>query len=280
MRGKIADVRGPVSAQIDLEFGADRPLKSSGRAQLHSLSLGTLPGPVTGVVADLGFSSFFPLQTDGVQTLTLGSYDPGFPLTDGDVTFELIPDGIDILSARWPIGDGFVRLDPAQWRYLASENNMTLRIDKVSLGEFFKKFGNENLNATGEVDGVLPIVISGVDVKVAGGRLIVEDGGIIQYRSDQTNAAAAQNPQAEMAFDALKNFEYEELELLMDGPLGGEITLRIKFLGSNPDVLYGSQFRFNVTVTGELFNIARSFRIGPEVLKRIKDDLISQDIEN
>ena len=280
LRGKIADVFGPVSAQIDLTFGADQPLTSKGRAQLQGLSFGTLPGPVSGVFADLGFSSFFPPETDGVQTLTLSKFDPGFPLEDGVVEFKLIPNGIEIVSAKWPIGNGFFSLDPATWDYLAEENRMTLRIENVSLGEFFDRFGNENLKATGNVNGVLPIVISGVNVNVDGGQLLVEDGGVIQYVSEQTDAAAALNPQAEMAFEALKDFQYEELELLMDGPLDGEITLRAMFLGSNPNVLYGSQFKFNVTMTGELLNIARSFRIGPEILDRLKDDLVPQDIEN
>ncbi len=273
LRGKVADVDGKVSAQIDLSFGADQPLQSSGRAQLMDISLGTLPGPMSGVNADLGFSSFFPLKSDGSQSLTMESFDPGFPLKQGEVTFEMVSDGVDISAARWPLGDGYISLAPSQWRYLADENRMILRVENVSLGEFFNQFGNDSLKATGRVNGELPIVISGINVEVAGGRLEVADGGVIQYVSPQTDAAAAQSQHAEMAFEALKDFRYERLELLMDGPLDGEITLKAEFLGSNPNVLYGSQFKFNVTMTGELLNIVRSFRIGPEILGKIRQDL-------
>ncbi len=279
LRGKIADVDGLASAQIKLRFGVGEPMTSSGRAQLHDMSLGTLPGPMAGVNADMGFSSFFPLKSDGPQSLTMERFDPGFPLGQGEVQFQLIPDGVDIISARWPLGDGAIFLEPSEWRYLSPENRMTLRVENVSLGEFLKDVSGENLKATGSVNGTLPIVISGVNVNVVGGRLAVEDGGVIQYKSPQTDAAAAQNRQAALAFDSLKNFQYDELELLMDGPLDGEIQLRMKFQGSNPDVLYGTPFLFNVTLSGELLNIVRSFRVGPEILNQIKTDMTNMGEE-
>ena len=74
LQGKIADVDGLVSAQIDLRFGTDMPLQSSGKAQIHNMNLGTLPGPLTGVQGDIGFSSFFPLKTDGLQKLTMSTF--------------------------------------------------------------------------------------------------------------------------------------------------------------------------------------------------------------
>jgi len=49
LQGKIAEVAGTVSAEIDVAFAPDRPLKSSGRATLNNLDFGTLPGPFRGV---------------------------------------------------------------------------------------------------------------------------------------------------------------------------------------------------------------------------------------
>lgn len=61
------------------------------------------------------------------------------------------------------------------------------------------------------------------------------------------------------ASKALENFEYKELEALIDGPLDREMTLRMLFGGKNPGLLAGTAFEFDVTVTGELANIARDF---------------------
>ena len=112
LRGKIAEVDGTVSAKINLAFAAGQPLQSSGSAQLKSLSFGTLPGPLSGVSTELQFSSFFPLQSQGRQTLTVASFDPGFPLETGVIEFEMIPDGVKVYSARWPLGGGAISLQP------------------------------------------------------------------------------------------------------------------------------------------------------------------------
>ncbi len=276
LRGKIADVRGRSSAKLHLEFAPGEPMTSSGSAVLTDVEVGTLPGPLTGVNAELKFSSIFPLVTEGVQNVSIATFDPGFPLPDGSVSFEAVPDGIKIHAARWPLGSGFVSLDPTEWNYSAAENRMQLRIENVSLGEFLGNIAGENFNATGNVNGVLPVVISGVDVRVEQGRLEVKDGGVIRYQSDQTNAASAENEIAGYAFDALKEFRYQELEAIMNGPLDGTIILRLMFEGQNPEVLGGAVFRFNVTLEGELLNIARSFQLGDRIAEEIEKAIISE----
>ena len=149
LRGKIAEVDGAVSAKINLAFAAGQPLQSSGSAQLKSLSFGTLPGPLSGVSTELQFSSFFPLQSQGRQTLTVASFDPGFPLEKGVIEFEMIPDGVKVYSARWPLGGGAISLQPFDWLYSADQNRVVMRVENVSVGEFLKDVGDGAIEATG-----------------------------------------------------------------------------------------------------------------------------------
>lgn len=278
LRGKIADVRGTAQARMHIEFAEGEPMTSSGWARLNDISLGTLPGPVTGLNTELKFSSFFPLVTDGLQTISLKTFDPGFPLPDGEVTFETVPDGVKIHQARWPLGSGSVALDPTEWKYSAETNRMQMRIENVELGEFLGDLGGKNFSATGNVNGVLPVVISGVSVEVENGRLAVKNGGIIRYQSTQTDTATADNEIAGYAFDALKELHYEELEATFNGPLDGLIVLRLKFEGSNPNVLGGAVFKFNVKLEGELLNLARSFKLGDRIAEEVAR-AIQQDTE-
>lgn len=273
LSGKISRVEGQVSTRINLSFGTDRPLTSSGTATIKNMSAGTLPGPFSGLNGDLTFSSFFPLQTNGMQTVTLRKFDPGFPLENGTMQFEIIPDGVKIQAAQWPLASGQISLDPTTWLYSAAQNTVRLKIDNVSLGEFLKNVGGGKLTATGDVSGVLPVLIEGIKVHVKDGRLMVQDGGVIEYTSPQTEAAGDANEYAGYAFQALKHFEYDELEATIDGPLDGPMKLRMKFGGSNPDVLYGTEFKFNVGVEGELLNILRSFKMGDSINAKIIEDL-------
>lgn len=275
--GKVAQVKGFVDAEITVGFGGNLPLTTSAKTKLKNMSMGTLPGPITGLNADLSFSNLYPPQTSGPQTITLETFDPGLPLENGEVSFALIPDGIDIYYARWPMGNGFISLDPTDWKYSRPENRMTLKVDNVSISEFLKGTGGENLKVTGDVSGELPVVISGVNVLVENGVLAVKEGGVIQYSTAQTNVAADNNEVAGYAFDALKNFEYKSLEAKLNGPLDGDIDLRMVFAGRNRDVLGGAEFLFNVGVQGQLFNIARSFQTGKGITATVKEEIASRD---
>ena len=272
LSGKIADVDGAVSAHIKLAFAAGQPLQSSGSAQLKSLNFGTLPGPLGGVSTQLNFSSFFPLQSQGRQTLNVASFDPGFPLENGVIEFELIPDGVKVYSARWPLGAGTVSLDPFDWLYSAPQNRVVMRVENVSIGEFINEVGDGALQATGNIEGMLPVILSGPNVEVDNGFLEVKEGGIIRYKSDQIDSSSnyAQNDNdavqalreqryRDAVFQALQEFEYRELTVKMDGPLDGAIEVGLEFDGKNKDVLNSQPFRFAITIEGELLNILRSF---------------------
>ena len=285
LKGKIAEVQGLVEAKIKLAFAAGQPLQSSGTAKIIDMNFGTLPGPLTGVNTEMQFSNMFPLQSQGRQILTVDKFDPGFPLEKGVIEFEMIPDGVKVYSARWPLGDGFFSLDPFEWLYSNEVNRVVMRIENVSIGEFLKDIGDGALTATGDIEGTLPIVMSGIDVRVENGELWVKDGGVIQYTSKQlesiseldgTNERAVAAVRAgnyrDAAFEALKNFEYQELRVTIDGALDGPIDVFLKADGKNKDVLGGQPFLFNINLQGELLNILRSFntnaQIKSELLRR------------
>ncbi len=292
LRGKIAEVQGLVQANIKLAFAAGQPLQSSGTAKIIDMNFGTLPGPLTGVNTEMSFSNMFPLQSQGRQTLTVDRFDPGFPLENGVIEFEMIPDGVRVYSARWPLGEGFFSLDPFDWLYSNKVNRVVMRIENVSIGEFLKDVGDGDLRATGDIVGTLPIVMSGVDVRVEDGELWVKDGGVIQYKSKQldsisqldgTNERAVAAMRAgnyrDAAFEALKNFEYKELRVKIDGALDGPIDVFLKADGKNKDVLGGQPFLFNINLQGELLNILRSFNTNAQIKAELARKGLLKDLE-
>lgn len=285
-QGKIADVNGTVSAEFDLAFKTGQPLQSSGSARIRNLDFGTLPGPFTGVNTDLEFTSIFPLVTSGTQTMTVDLFDPGFPLADGEISYELIDGGLEIISATWPIGSGTMSLKPTTWLYDAPSNQVVLSIDNVSLGAFVERYGGGNLRATGDVVGTIPVTVEGVNVLVNNGIIGVRDGGLIQYinpnlvptvdiipgefvtlqdyqqfQEIKKNGDPDSSLGRGAAFKALRNFQYRTLEARIDGPLGGEVELKVGFIGKNPKILAGTEFDFNITLVGELLTIARNLKV-------------------
>ncbi len=293
LRGKIAQVEGLSSAKIRLEFSRNQPLQSSGTAKIINMNLGTAPGPLTGMNMELTMDSVLPLISRGRQRITVAQFDPGIPLFDGVIDFELIDGGVKIFSAKWPIEDGFFELDPFTWKYGAEENRLTMRLSNVELGEFMKNMGNDDIEATGQLQGEFPIVISGVNLRVDNGHLTIKDGGTIRYNPKTPDGAPPisytqdeaikilrtkdQARYSSLARDALREFQYKELSVRIDGALDGEVELHTIFNGSNAKVLNGQPFEFDINVVGELFNILRSFDSNAQIKSQLEKQGVSTD---
>ena len=280
-RGKVARVEGEARAKLSLAFADGVITDSSGTVQLVDMDVGTAPGPIAGLNTTMRFESLLPLQTDGQQTLTMKSFNPGFPLENGVLAFNFVPEGVRVDAADWPIGNGAFSLDPFTWVYAAEENRVTMRVKDVALSDFLNDLGNKKIEATGTVVGVFPIVVRGIEVLIEDGVVSVPDGGVIKYdpgpgvtayteeeaikvlREKRTNEYAA------LAQDALREFRYRELSASLDGPINGDVEIGLVFDGSNKKVLNRQPFRFDITVKGELFNIARSFNSNAQVKSEI-----------
>ena len=202
-------------------------------------------------------------------------------LEDGVVTYNLVEGGAEVFSAEWPIGNGWFSLDPFTWLYGAAENRVTMRVKNVALGDFVNDLGNRKIQATGNVVGEFPIVVRGIEVLIEDGTLSVPDGGVITYdpgpnvptyNEEEAIAVLSQRRSGEYALlaqDALREFRYESLSASIDGPLEGDVEIGMIFAGSNKKVLNRQPFRFDISVKGELFNIARSFNSNAQVKSQI-----------
>ena len=237
LRGKIARVEGEARATLNIGFADGALTSSSGIVQLVEMGVGTAPGPISGLNTTMEFSSLWPLETNGSQRLTMKNFNPGMALNDGVFVFDLVPGGIKVDSADWPIGNGSLSLDPFVWKYAAPENRVIMRVKDVSLGDVLKEFGDSKIEATGNVVGVFPIVIRGVEVLIEKGMISVAEGGVIKYDPgpnvpdyNQEEAIAVLRQQrtdeyADLARDALRQFPYKELSASLDGPLDGDVEI-------------------------------------------------------
>ena len=280
-RGKIARVEGEARAAFDIGFADGALTSSSGTVDLVDMAVGTAPGPLTGLNTTLEFTSLWPLETKGSQELRMEEFNPGMPLKNGVVVFDLLPEGVKVKSADWPIGNGSFSLDPFIWTYAAEENRVIMRVKDVALGDFLNGIGNSRIEATGNVVGVFPIVVRGIEVLIEEGEISVPGGGVIKYdpgpnvpnysQEDAIDVLRQQRTSeyALLAQDALREFEYRELSASLDGPLDGDVEIGLIFDGANEKVLNQQPFRFDISVKGELFNIARSFNSNAQVKAEI-----------
>ncbi|MEM7768508.1 MAG: YdbH domain-containing protein, partial [Pseudomonadota bacterium] len=260
LRGLFTDASGSAQARAEITVNQGRPTVAA-EITLTDLDFQTVAlGRVTGVNGTVDFDDFLGLTTPPGQQIQVAEIDPGLALTDGEVAFQMLgPRTLRIEAARWPFAGGSVSVAPGSWQIGGLDNRLEIEAEALDMTAIIETFKLPDMAATGRLSGRFPLVFSGSDALVQGARLVaIEPGGTLQYRGDVGAQAGQVNETAQLAFDALRDFRFTVLEMGADGNLLGDITLDIRLLGANPDVLYGTPFAFNLSVEAPLVPLVRT----------------------
>lgn len=273
LRGKISDVSGEVIATATAAW-ADGTPATTARIEFKGIGATTAVAEVAGINGTVRFDSLLPPTTPTGQRLTIDLLDPGVALKDGSITFDLDADQIlHIKDASWPWAGGTIRVADATIDMGKQRHRVTLAATDVDLSQLVALLGNEEIDVTGIVAGEIPVFIDGDDIVVRGGRLAsTGEGGVIRYTGGVAeNALRSGGESGQLLLDALRNFQYESLELTLDGAVDGDIEIGAHVRGANPDLYNGYPFALNFSVGGELANMLRQGLTGyrlPETIRR------------
>lgn len=228
--GVIADVVGSVSGRGNIAWSPDA-VTSTGTFRTAGTDLAAAFGPVTGLSGEIRFTDLLGLVSAPGQVATIAEVNPGIPVPDGVVRYQLIEgQRVAIEGGRWALGGGEMTLEPTILDFGADrERRMTFRVTGVDAGLFLQQFNFENINATGLFDGELPMIFDANGGRIEGGRLQSRGGGNLSYVGEVTKEDVGF--WGNVAFQALKSIDYERLNIEMDGPLAGEMVTAIRFAG-------------------------------------------------
>ncbi|WP_404373545.1 YdbH domain-containing protein [Sphingomonas sp. MMS24-J45] len=229
--GVIADVAGSVNGEGHIRW-TPQGVTSDGVFRTPGTDLAAGFGPATGIAGEIRFTDLLALETAPGQTLTIKSINPGVPVTDGVVRYHLLPNTrIAVEEGRWPFAGGTLTLEPTVLDFgEAQERRMTFRVAGVQAAQFLQQFDFKNLDATGVFDGTLPMVFDATGGRIDNGHLVVRPGGgTIAYVGEVTQKDVGF--WGNFAFQALKSLRYRDLDVVMNGPLAGEIITEVRFAG-------------------------------------------------
>jgi translocation and assembly module TamB len=229
--GVIADVKGVVTGSGHIAWSG-AGVTSTGSFSTESTDLAAAFGPVTGLKGTIRFTDLLALESASGQVVTVKSINPGIPVTDGRIVFQTYPGSrVLVNSGEWPFAGGMLTLDPTLLDFSAPRaRRLTFRVKGMEADQFLNQFDFKNLTATGTFDGVMPMVFDDLGGNIVGGHLTVrEGGGAIAYVGDisQKDLGFWGN----LAFGALKALRYRSLEIVMNGPLAGEMVTAVRFAG-------------------------------------------------
>ena len=256
-KGVVANVEGVVTGTGRIDWNGDT-LTSTGSFTTDNLDFAAAFGPVRGASGTIEFTDLLGLTTAPGQKLRIASVNPGIEVADGEIEFA-IREGtlVSVAGGSWPFMGGRLILREVDLNFgVEEERAYVFEIVGLDAGVFVEQMELGNLSATGLFDGTVPIVFDEAgNGRIEQGILISRPpGGNISYVGELTyeDLSAIAN----FAFDALRSLDYSQMQLIMEGPLTGEIITRVRFDG----VRQGEGAKSNI-VTRQLARLPIRFRI-------------------
>lgn len=229
--GVVANVQGSVVGDGRIEWTADG-VTSRGTFATADASLAAAFGPVTGLTTTLSFDDLIGLKSAPGQIAKITEINPGIPVVDGEIEYRLLGDNrVRIEGGSWPFGGGKLLLHPTTLDFNADKaRRLSFDIVGVDAAVFLQNFGFDNINATGVFDGTLPVEFDGLGGRIVGGRIDSRaGGGTLAYVGELSNRDLGTI--ANFAFGALRSLKYDDLTIILNGDLDGEMVTDIRFGG-------------------------------------------------
>jgi translocation and assembly module TamB len=254
--GAVANVNGAIYGDGRIEWSSNG-VKSSGKFGTNSLDFAAAFGPVSGMATEVNFTDLLGMETAPGQLAKIGVANPGVPAFDGRLNYRLLPDQkVQIEGGRWPFYGGELILEPTILDFdVQAKRELTFRMVGLDAEQFLATYDLSNVRVSGVFDGTLPMVFDQEGGKIVGGWLVSrKGGGEVSYLGQL--AYEDMGYFANFAFSALRSIKFEEMQIGVDGNVGGEVITEVRFRG----LQQGSQADRNF-ITKQLSKIPIEFNV-------------------
>lgn len=196
------------------------------------------------------------------STLKVDLVDPGLPLEDltADYALDVGAGSVDVRNLRMRAFDGVVTADPFSFDTGSERNTVTMRAEGLALNKLLTVEEFDDVEVTGRVDAELPVTIANGAITVQGGSLSGRPpGGVIRYLA----GAAAGNGNGSLlgiAQDALSNFQYDTLTSAVEYDEDGDLELKTRLTGRNPDMQGSRPIVLNLNIENNVPKMIRSIQ--------------------
>ncbi|OFW98847.1 MAG: hypothetical protein A3E78_13525 [Alphaproteobacteria bacterium RIFCSPHIGHO2_12_FULL_63_12] len=235
LKGIISGATGTTEGRARFVWDQAR-MQSSATVNFDDVSFrgpGIAVSRTDGVTGKMVFSSLAPVSTSGEQSIAIRKIDmDALKLENGEVRFVLPGDDtLKIVEAEFPWFNGTIGAYNSVMSIAGGESKTTLQIDNVDLAGLLAYPNVDGLSGEGKIEGVLPISFEGGRARIVNGVLSAKGGGVIRYQNKNAEPAFQSSQQAKLAYDMLREVRFDNLSVVIDGPLDGTLKFKIVFDG-------------------------------------------------
>lgn len=151
-------------------------------------------------------------------------------------------------------------------------NSFGIEISRIQLSQIAALEPGSGVQASGTLDGLLPVVLTPQGPQIPAGNLFARDpGGVIRYQSPAADALGQSDQSVGLAMQILENFHYHQLQTGVLYQPDGQLDLALQFQGKNPDFFGGQSTHLNVNLEYNLLDLLESLRVTQDVITRLEE---------
>ncbi len=231
-----------------------------------------------GLSAELALDNGEGLHTNKDAILSLDLVDVGFPVEKVEVGFALVAQAktpipiVRVKSFSAELLGGRALSGPFEFDFVRDKNSLIVQLEQIGLNDIMKLEQQEGLQGSGRLNGQIPLQISKAGIVVTQGQLsAVAPGGEIRYTPTPKVAAMAKsNASLDTMLKALSNFQYQVLDISSDYKLNGDLVLKVRLQGKNPDWQAGRPINLNLNLQENIPTLLRSLQLSDEVSEQVR----------
>jgi len=264
------------AAKTEAEFAWDESgmRREFARLDMSVDKLRTSEITVENMATDFSLRQVFSPRSAGPQEVRIGRLDVGVPLTLGVLGVNVVAtDLIEVEIKHFELFGGVISSQKLSIDPTAEAFDAALDVRDIDLASIlaFAEFGE--LNATGRLEGRLPLSYRNGELRIHDGLLQTgAGGGRLVYKPREIDAALKEaDRSSRLALEALANFAYEIITIRINETEAEELRLDIFIKGKSLDVFGGLPIEFNIVIEGPIRQIIEENLAPPELPPNLQE---------
>lgn len=170
------------------------------------------------------------------------------------------------------IFNGRIYTPPFVYSSKKEVNTFSAMAEGLSIKEISKLSKAGDVDATGTLDGEIPVTIINNKPQVSKALLQARPpGGIVKVKPETTAPLKKSHAAVGFAMNALENFHYKTLDVTASYAPDGRVDMGLGFKGSNPDFFDGQSTHMNINFDYNLHDLLESLRITNRLIEGIEE---------
>ncbi|MEH6912040.1 MAG: YdbH domain-containing protein [Oceanicoccus sp.] len=209
-------------------------------------------------------------------TLTLATFDAGVPITDISLRLSVDSKKREIVfdDVTSHLFGGTISSRGFTYHATKETHLIIVDLDAIHIEEIMDLAGYDDIQANGIIDGQLPISLTEQGISIDAGQMSAQSpGGVIRYKPESDIPLASGNSSMKLVTEALQYYQYDTMLADVRYTKKGDLALKIKMQGQNPDLNNGQQINLNLNIEDNIPMLLRSLQSG-----RVIADFVSSEM--